>query len=154
MNVRAAASEAMGSFLPDTSCMVAAVSSWHDHHERARREIENRLQRKERMIVAGPALIEAYSVLTRLPSPHRISPTDAWSLLDGNFVRGAKIATLGPSNYKTLLRGVPAAGISGGRIYDAVIAACARKANVAALLTFNETHFASLVGAGLEIVVP
>jgi predicted nucleic acid-binding protein len=57
--------------------MIAAITSWHDRHERARQEIENRLNRKQRMIVSGPALIEAYSVLTRLPAPNRIAPADA-----------------------------------------------------------------------------
>ena len=58
----------MASFLPDTSCMVAAICSWHQHYERAAGAIESRLDRRERMIVAAPALIETYSVLTRLPA--------------------------------------------------------------------------------------
>jgi len=53
-----------------------------------------------------------------------------------------------------LLRGAPEAQISGGQVYDAVIAACARKARVNALLTFNEKHFEPFAGDGLEIVVP
>lgn len=134
--------------------MVAAVSAWHEHHERACREIENRLGRKQRMIVAGPALIETYSVLTRFPAPHRIAPSDALNLLEENFMRAVKVVGLGAANYRTLLRGAPDAGVSGGRVYDAVIAACARKARVDALLTFNEKHFASFGGADLEIIVP
>src|SRR5437867_6501050 len=46
------------SFLPDTSCMIAAVCSWHEHHESAANEIERRLTRREKMIVAAPALVE------------------------------------------------------------------------------------------------
>jgi len=134
--------------------MVAAVSSWHSHHERARQEIENRLGRQQGMIVAGPALIEAYSVLTRLPSPHRISPTDARSLLEANFLQGVKVVALGAAAYGVLLRRAPEAEISGGHAYDAVIAACARKAKVDALLTFNEKHFLPFAGDDLEIVVP
>jgi hypothetical protein len=45
--------------------MVAFVCSWHEHHKRAAGAIESRLERGERMIIAAPSLIEAYSVLTR-----------------------------------------------------------------------------------------
>jgi predicted nucleic acid-binding protein len=133
--------------------MIAAITSWHDRHERARQEIENRLNRKQRMIVSGPALIEAYSVLTRLPAPHRIAPADARSLLASNFVQGAKSVALSATDYRVLLRGAPDVPISGGQTYDAVIAACARKGGVHALLTFNEKHFASFAGDELEIIV-
>ena len=54
-------------FLPDTSCMIAAVCSWHGTScEAAAHEIERRLAGPAKMIVAAPALIEAYAVLTQL----------------------------------------------------------------------------------------
>ena len=42
-------------------------------------------------------------------------------------------------------------GISGGRIYDAVIAHAAREAGAEAILTFNARHF---VGEGLQVLSP
>ena len=45
----------MPGFLPDTSCMVAALCGWHEHHVRAAAEINRRLDTKETMIVAAPA---------------------------------------------------------------------------------------------------
>jgi predicted nucleic acid-binding protein len=144
----------MAGFLPDTSCMVAAVCSWHEHHERAARAIESRLNRRERMIVAAPALIEAYSVLTRLPAPHRLSPADALSLMEANFIRPVKVVALPPEDYSAILRGAPVAGISGGRIYDAIIAACAHRSNARTLLTFNDSHFRPLAAPDLAVVVP
>lgn len=138
----------------DTSCMVAAICSWHDHHDRALDEIEARLDRKEQMTVAAPSLIEAYSVLTRLPVPHRIAPAQAMTLIHSNFVRGVKLVALPATAYTAMLQTAPDANISGGRIYDAVIAACAREAKVRTLLTFNEEDFASIAGSDLEIVVP
>ena len=119
----------MVTFLPDTSCMVAAVCSWHEHHEQTVREIERRFNNGEGMVVAAPTLIEAYSVLTRLPPPHRISPAEAFILLEANFFE-AKTATLDANAYHNVLRGSPEAGISGGHVYDAVIATCARSAKV------------------------
>ena len=134
--------------------MIASVCSWHEHHDRALGEIQNRLGRKQRMAIAAPALVETYAVLTRLPAPHRISPAEALTLLETNFVRGMKIATLNVAGYSAVLRGSPGAGVSGGRVYDSVIAACARKAKAQALLTFNELHFLPFAGPDLEIVVP
>jgi len=56
--------------------MIAAVCSWHEQHEAAANEIERRLAGRAKMIVAAPALVEAYAVLTRLPPPHQCSRTD------------------------------------------------------------------------------
>ena len=134
--------------------MVAVLSSWHEYHERACHEVENRLDRKQGMIVAGPALIETYSVLTRLPAPHRIAPVDALRLLEHNFIQNAEVITLGGPAYGILLREAARDAVSGGRVYDAVIAACARKARVHALLTLNEKHFAPFADGNMEIVVP
>ena len=131
-----------------------AVCSRHEHHLRAVEAIEDRRSRKERMIVAAAALIEAYSVLTRLPSPHRIAPSDARSLLDANFARGNTIVALSAAGYRALLGAAPEAGIFGGRIYDAVIAACARRAHARTLLTFDTAHFTAFAGPDLEIVAP
>jgi predicted nucleic acid-binding protein len=134
--------------------MVAAVCAWHEHHGRAANAIESRLDRRERMIVAAPALIETYSVLTRFPAPHRLSPDDALSVVEANFLGSVKIVALEAQTYGTILRGAPASAVSGGRIYDAVIAACARKEKVKTLLTFNESHFRQFEGSDLLVVVP
>jgi hypothetical protein len=51
--------------------MIAVICTGHEHHERVAKEIARRLDRGEAMIAAAPALVEAYAVLTRLPSPYR-----------------------------------------------------------------------------------
>jgi len=58
--------------------MIAVLCGWHEHHDRATRAIEQRLDHGETMVVAAPGHIEAYAVLTRLPPPHRL-PTAARS---------------------------------------------------------------------------
>ena len=70
------------------------MCSWHEHHELAANEIDRRLARREKMIVAAPALVEAYAVLTQLPPPHRISPEAALTLLDNNFVKSVTVVAL------------------------------------------------------------
>ena len=144
----------MPGFAPDTSCMIAAVCAWHEDHDVSRHEIERRLRQNEVMLVPGPALIEAYAVMTRLPPPHRLAPADALARLESYFVELGRIIVLEPDGYAALLRGASAAGIAGGRTYDAVIAACAIKAKASTILTLNEGHFSQFARPGLEIVAP
>ena len=142
----------MALFALDTSCMIAAVCEWHEHHAAAVAEIERRLSRG-RPLVPAPALVEAFAVLTRLPAPHRLSPSDAWTLLKTNFVTRARTATLTSAAYRRLLARLANENIGGGRVYDAVIADCARRAGVGVLLTFNRKHFEP-APEGLAIVEP
>jgi predicted nucleic acid-binding protein len=144
----------VAAFLPDSTCLVAVVSPWHQHHHAAQAELGRRLDRGEAMFLAAPALIEAYSVLTRLPPPYRLSPAEAHHLLQTNFVSEGTVVALDERAYLDLLRRAALDGIAGGRTYDAVIAACAVGANVQALLTFNEQDFSGLTPPGLAIVVP
>jgi predicted nucleic acid-binding protein len=144
----------MTRFVPDTNCMIAAVCTWHEHHERAADEIDRRLERGETLCIAAPALVEAYSVLTRLPPPYRLSPADALALVEANFIQSSRITTLASRSYRTFLRRACDEGIRGGRTYDAVIATCALQARARALLTFNKAHFLPFEERGIAIVLP
>jgi predicted nucleic acid-binding protein len=137
----------------DTSCMVAAVCSWHEHHPAAAAEINRCLQRGQRLCVPAPALVETYAVLTRLPPPHRLAASDAWALIEANFVTGALLEGLDADTYVDLLRRVAGQDVAGGRTYDAVIGECARKARAAVLLTFNRRHF-DPAPAGVQVLEP
>ncbi len=134
--------------------MVSAVCAWHEHHGAAEAEITRRLEQRQPLLVAAPALIEAYAVLTRLPPPHRVSPRDALTLLDANFIVVGRTIALDGREYRALLRSAPDRAIVGGRVYDAVIAECALRGKADVLLTFNTRHFASFARPGLDIVVP
>jgi predicted nucleic acid-binding protein len=144
----------MPGFLPDTSCIVPALCTWHEHHVAAAAEIERRLARAEVMHLAAPGLVEAYAVLTRMPPPYRLAPADALALLEASFIGLGHTVALAARVYVRLVRTAPADGVAGGRTYDRVIAACARAAGAAALLTFNERNFAPFAGPGLAVVVP
>jgi predicted nucleic acid-binding protein len=138
----------------DTSCIVALVSTWHTHHEITSEALERRFASGARITVPAHALTEAYAVLTRLPAPNRLSPSDAITVLRDNFGKDARIETLEPREYWTLLRDAPAKGVYGGRIYDGIIAACARKAGAGELLTLNLKHFESFGDESLRITSP
>jgi predicted nucleic acid-binding protein len=145
----------MARFLPDTSCIVAALLVWHEHHERAAGEIERRLDLGEHLVMAAPALVETYAVLTRLPPRHRLSPTDSRVLLEANFQASTiETVALDATAYWRLIRSAPAQAVAGGGIYDAVIFACGLAGRVDVLLTFNERQFRPLAVPSLQIVVP
>lgn len=133
--------------------MIAAVCTWHEHHELAANEIERRLARREKMIVAAPSLVEAYAVLTRLPPPHRISPGTAITLLETNFMESATVIALNAKSYQALLHLAPNNDVAGGRTYDAVIGACAEQGRVSTVLTFNAGDFTAL-GKDFAVVIP
>ena len=134
--------------------MIATVCTWHEHHERAITEMERRLAKRESLIIATPALVEAYAVLTRLPPPHRLSPGDAMALIEAGFLSEGTVVGLDNKAAPTLLREAADRGIAGGRTYDWVIATCAKNARVNTLLTFNTRDFLSFHLNGIEIHTP
>jgi predicted nucleic acid-binding protein len=106
------------------------------------------------MVLAAPTLGEAYSVLTRSPGFVRFSPADALQLLRANFVERAEIVALTADEYWATICRAPSEQVQGGRVYDRLIAACAARAGVSALLTFNADHFAPFAALGFSVVVP
>jgi predicted nucleic acid-binding protein len=134
--------------------MVPALCAWHEHHDRASREINLRLDRGEIMVIAAPSLVETYSALTRLPPPYRMTSHECLTLVEATFGEPREIVGLSPSAYLALLRSAPQERIVGGQIYDAVIAMCAREAQVDLLLTFNERHFAPFASWSVRIATP
>jgi predicted nucleic acid-binding protein len=140
-------------FILDTSCMIAAICTWHEHHAPAAAELKRRLDRGEQLAIPAPALVESYAVLTRLPAPHRLSPADSWTLLEGNFIQHRRIIALSGALYVATVRALVKQGVGGGRTFDAVIAECARQARPATLLTFNRRHF-DPPPEGISVVEP
>lgn len=132
--------------------MVAAVCGWHEHHEPTRAAIEERRRRSEKLVLASPCVVEVYAVLTRLPPPYRLSGADALALLEANWSKAA-VVTLTAAEQWRALRDCTLNGGAGGQTYDALIAACARKAKVDTLLTWNLAHFARFRGP-LQVVAP
>ncbi len=134
----------------DSSCMVAAVCSWHERHHAAAAEIGLRLTGG--LVVPAHALVETYAVLTRLPAPHRLSPQDAWTLVKTNFADRATVIALDASEHVAVLARLAQAGIGGGRAYDKLIAAAGRKGRAGTLVTLNPRHFDAT--DGLDVVEP
>lgn len=137
-------------FLCDTNVLVAAVCSWHEHHERTRAGVDRRKGVGEELVLATHTLSEAYAVLTRLPSPHRLRSGDAIALLEANW-REAPVVHLTAAETWCALREAHRRGVTGGQTYDLLMAECARKAGAATIVTWNARHFAMAArGIGVE----
>ena len=107
--------------LVDTSIVVAAFASWHENHVAADRVVDGKAG-----LVAHCAL-EAYSVLTRLPPPHRVAGHLVRDFLAARF--SGPFVGLDAADYSGLITHCVEIGISGGLAYDALIAITARSAD-------------------------
>lgn len=138
----------------DTSVLVALLCGWHEHHRMTVDAAEKLERARHKLVLPAHALIETYAVLTRLPPPHRISGADAASLLSENFRSEAQVVALTAREHWTTLESIAEAGIAGGRTYDALIAAVAKKVAPATLLTWNTRNFADLGGDSVHVLAP
>jgi len=131
--------------LVDSSCLVAATLPFHEHHAATLADLARRRAAGQTFVLAAHSILEGYAVLTRLPPPHRLAAPDAFAVLERNWGK-ADIVSLGGIDSWRLLRHVVESGVTGGRVYDAAIAACARKGKAVELLTWNVKHFAGVQG--------
>lgn len=110
-------SDSVVDLLVDTSAAVALVVSDHDHHDLVFAALGD-----ADLGLSGHAAFETFSVLTRLPSPLRRTPTSASRLLTDNFPSTKFLSTAATDD---LLGRLARLGIAGGRVYDALVGATA-----------------------------
>ena len=105
----------------DTNLVIAAFASWHEHHEAARSALDSGLR------LIDHCALETYSVLTRLPPPHRAAGTVVRDFMAARFP-GPPLR-LSASAYRNFVLSLPDHGVAGGSAYDALVdaiaAACA-----------------------------
>jgi predicted nucleic acid-binding protein len=136
----------------DTSVMVAALVEQHPKHERVLPWLSKAKARKFEFVIASHSLAELYAVLTTLPLKPRISTGIAWRLISENITSAAKIVSLSPTEYSSIINKVSDIGLSGGIVYDALIVGVAQKSKVERILTLNRKHFKKLWQANENII--
>lgn len=136
----------------DSSVLVAALVTWHERHKPAAAALETALARKS-LVIPAPALIEAYSILTRLPAQHRLAHSDAYHLLKTSFST-ARIAGHATRDTWSLLRRWSVAPLGGGDTYDAVIVEIAKSTGAKSLLSFRRRELEKVGATGIEILEP
>lgn len=138
----------------DTNVLVAGLLSWHVHHEMASAQLIALLVSQIEIVIPLPALVEAYSVMTRMPPPHRLGSKDAFEILESSLRHRVALVGLDGDEGWGLLQDISQRSITGGTAYDGLILACARKGGARRLLTFNRPHFERIATEEIEIVVP
>ncbi len=126
----------------DTSVVVAAFASWHEHHAVARKAMASRPR------LVAHAAVESYSVLTRLPPPHRAQPSIVHTFITERFTD--PFLTLSQTGYQELLATVAAGHILGGPAYDALIAFTAAE-HQATLISLDRRAAATYEAIGVTV---
>jgi predicted nucleic acid-binding protein len=137
----------------DTSLVVAALLSWHEQHREAARLLSQILD-EGRVILPTRVLIESYSVLTRLPAPHRLAPHDAFSLLTENLRAEVELAELPVADRWQRLQALAEDDVVGGAVYDAEIVQAAIEVGAGGIATLNLSDFRRLSPADFAVVGP
>jgi predicted nucleic acid-binding protein len=101
----------------DTSVVIAAFASWHERHAAARRELDSGIRLIEH------CALETYSVLTRLPPPHRAAGAVVREFLEARFP--GPYLRLSARAFRDFVLALPDRAVTGGAAYDALVAAVA-----------------------------
>ena len=109
----------------DSSVVIALCATWHESHKVA----QEALDQDPRLV--GHVGLESYSVLTRLPAPQRIPPAVVVAFLRAVFPDEPLV--LSASALGHLPDELEERGISGGAVYDGLVAMSARAHGLALL---------------------
>jgi predicted nucleic acid-binding protein len=83
---------------------------------------------------------EVYGTITRLPSPYRVGPDHAALVLNDLSDR-LNVVALNAEEYLAALQKLAGLGVTGGTVYDGLLAHCAVKAKADVIYTWNVRHF-------------
>jgi len=138
----------------DSSYLVALLCDWHVQHSRTLRSYQHWHDRGAQIVLPVHAILECYSVLTRIPAPYRLAPDIAKQTIEGNFALTAFVAGVKAGDVWERIGSLARLGIGGGQVYDALIAWCAADAGATILLTWNLKHFAAIAPSDLAVREP
>lgn len=128
----------------DTSVAVPLLVRSHSHHDAVVRWWAG-----QQIALSGHALVETYSVLTRLPGDARLAPADAARLLAARF---SSPLLLSSSRCRRLPETLSRLGIAGGGVYDAMVALAA-KDHDASLATRDGRARGTYEAVGVHVIV-
>jgi predicted nucleic acid-binding protein len=134
----------------DTSVLIAASVASHPHHTRAAAALQRVVAGRDRGHISAHSIAECFAVLTRLPIRPRIHPSDAARIINEGLLPHLQVAPLTPTHYAQALQWMVDGSWSGGKIYDALLLACAASTNAERICTFNLIDFQQLAPAGLQ----
>jgi predicted nucleic acid-binding protein len=125
----------------DTSVLVAAFLGDHPHH---RSSLEAFAAAKPSEAACGAqSLAELYAVVTRMPLRPIIGGDQALLFIEELTSRLAVI-TLNGNGYRAALSDAADRGITGGKVYDALLLRCADLSGAETIYTWNVRHFQAI----------
>jgi predicted nucleic acid-binding protein len=124
----------------DTSVLVAASIPEHPHHSHAFLWLQRIQQNQDEGFVSTHTVAELYSILTRFPRTPRINPSTVQQLITHNLRNFTKVE-LTFQDYQEVIERMVRLNLTGGTIFDTLIAQAAIKAKVSILLTLNTKDF-------------
>lgn len=98
---------------------------------------------------AAHCFVEFYAVVTGMPGKNRVQPPEAQLFLNDARNRLTLVA-LDEREYGNALEDCAYRGISGGAVYDALIAACALKAKSQTIYSWNIHRFQRLCAPSIS----
>jgi predicted nucleic acid-binding protein len=138
--------------LLDTSVIISGIVESHPMHPKCLPWLQRAKAGEVECIVASHTLAETYAVLTTLPVKPRISPLVAKRLIDNNLQLNARIVPLTVADYWSTIQRMAEMGLSGGTVYDALLATVARRLSVDKLLTLNADDFRRVWPEGKQVI--
>jgi predicted nucleic acid-binding protein len=128
---------------PDSSVLIPALASFHTAHEPSLAALS---LEKPRLI--AHVAFETVSVLTRMPDGQRVDSATAMAALERTFPE--PWLALDATRQRSCLKRACAAGIRGGALYDALIAATALRHGVT-LISADRRAGSSYEGMGASV---
>ena len=125
----------------DTSCLIAAIHSQNDRHHSCFELLQSVASGKRVGGIAMHSIAEFFAVVTRLPGKLRVSPDEAYKLINSSIIVNFETIELTTADYVETLKGLADANLAGGLVYDALILRCAEKGRFDTIYTLNLRHF-------------
>lgn len=138
----------------DTSILIPAFAESHPNHKKCFSLLEKVSDKKMEVVISSHALLEFYSVFSKLPLKTRISPLEIKEIIEKNIYPNFKIVSLEEKDYKEIIFQISSLGLSGGIVYDLFHYISARKAKASAIFTYNEKDFQKINFEKIPILLP
>jgi predicted nucleic acid-binding protein len=138
----------------DTSILVPALVDQLKNHPVSLEVFAKHTSGQHDGVTSAHALAECYSVLTSLPVPRRITPSEARRLIDESIRERLEVMELREVDYGTAIEELSRRGLAGGIICDALHAVAAQKAQCSRLYTYNVDHFRAVCPDSIVVSAP
>ncbi len=125
----------------DTSVLVAAFWGAHAHHEASIKLLASADKRHSACGIHS--LAEVYSTMSVLPVKPML-PAEQVLLFVEEVRARLTLVSLEEGEYLETIRSAAERGLTGGRIYDALLLRCAAKCRAETIYTWNLKHFRSI----------